>query len=193
MLSAAKHDVLFYPRCVVPEGDGVIWGLLSRQTYGENTTRLRPHRAGPPAPCPARYRTRPRAGHPLRPWPAGGGQMGRPGPDGSGRARPRTRLRGAHPGGRSRHRLVALAPRRLPLGACLSAPRAGVPPLRRPALHCRFRRHGLGRLSPDGGGRLAPPRPGSGVAPHEFLCAEGRKKPGNFIRDPADLTPRPYS
>ena len=192
MLRCAQHDVLSNPRCMVPEGDGVIWGLLSRQTYGENTTRLRPHRAGPPAPCPARCRTRTRASHPLRPRPAGGGRVGRPGPNGSGRARPRTRLCGAHHGGRSRHRLVALAPRRLPLGACLSAPRAGVPHRRRPALHRRFRRHGLGRVPPDGG-RPAPPRPGSGGAPHEFFCAEGRRKPGNFIRDPADLTPQPYS
>ena len=32
-----------------------------------------------------------------------------------------------------------------------------------------------------------------GLTPHEFICAEWRKNPSNFHRDPADLTPGPYS
>jgi len=32
-----------------------------------------------------------------------------------------------------------------------------------------------------------------GLTPHEFVCAEWRKNPSTFIRDPTQHTPGPYS
>ena len=60
-------------------------------------------------------------------------------------------------------------------GACLSAPRAGVPPLRRPALHRRFRRHGLGRLPPDGAAAGTPEARFRGCPPRVPLRGRAEK------------------
>ena len=187
MLRCAQHDVLSNPRCVVPEGDGVILEVAFKaKLWGKHHPAASAQGRPPPAPCPARCRTRPRAGHPLRPRPAGGGQVERPGPDGSGRARPRTRLRGAHPGGRSRHRLVApappLAPRRLPQrpagGRSAPAPPGPAPPF--PAPRPR-------PLAPGRGGGRHPRGPVQGLPPTSSSARKGGKSLATSFETPPTL------
>ena len=180
MLSAAKHDVLFYPRCIVPEGDGVIfWGAFKANLWGKHRTAAsaqgRPPGAlsskvpnastrRPPASASARGR---------RPGGAAGPRRKRPctAPNPPPRCSPR---RKKPPSSRCASPpacppALASAPRGRAFRPCAARPCTAVSGATASA------------ACPRTGRRPAPPRPGSGVAPHEFLCAEGRKKPGNFI------------